>query len=182
VSTIGKGAPVALSGAAGYRFNRVFGLGAEVTVVPSLTPGTPRSTALPAADFLTVPLKFDEEGGHAVVFTTNVRLELPVGSARILPYIVGGGGVGQVRERVRTVVSFSPSPSPPGIVVPLVLPAPTTVVLKSDSTDLALTIGGGVSFPIIKLMSIDAEARYLSLLGRRDFNVGRFGGGVTFRF
>jgi len=182
VSTIDKGAPVAVSGGVGYRLTRTFGFGAEVTVVPSLTPRVPRLPALPVSNVFTIPLTSEEDGGHAVVFTTNVKLEFPTASARVLPYLIGGGGVRQVRERVRTTVSFTPNPSPPGIVVPQLVPGPTTIVTNTDSTDLALTIGGGVSFPIRKPMSIDVEARYISLLGRRDFNVGRFGGGVTWRF
>jgi opacity protein-like surface antigen len=181
-STIGKGTPVAISGGIGYRLTPLFGLGAEVTVVPSLTARVPRSPELAFQRFQTLPVQFEQDGGHAVVFTSNARFEWPLGSTRVRPYIIGGGGVGQVRERVRARVSLVPGQCPPGLFCPQVVLGQTTVRVDDDSTDLALTIGGGVSIRVRGPMAIDVEGRYLSLLGRRDYNVGRFGGGLTFRF
>jgi opacity protein-like surface antigen len=182
VSTIGRGVPVALSGGIGYRLAPIFGLGVEVTVIPSLTPRARRGPDLGFGRFSGGSVDFEEDGGRAVVFTSTARFEWPLGSTRVRPYIIGGGGVGQVRERVRAKVSLGPAQCPPGLLCPQVVLGQTTVGFGGDSTDLALTIGGGVSIHARGPMSIDVEGRYLGLLGRRDDNVGRFGGGLTFRF
>jgi hypothetical protein len=39
---------------------------------------------------------FDDSGSSATVFTTNVRLEVPTTSKRIIPFVTAGGGVAAV--------------------------------------------------------------------------------------
>ena len=66
----------------------------------------------------------------------------------------------------------------PGVVLPVI----PTQRLKLASTNLALTLGGGVSFTLTPHVTVDADLRYFYLTGSRDMNVGRFGGGLSYRF
>ena len=110
--------------------------------------------------------------GRATIFTTNVRLEIPTMTARVIPYVVGGGGVANVKESFTITL-----PVPSGI--PVVIPArPVT----QSSTDMVLTLGGGVSMLVSAHLSIDVDLRYLRLVANRDRNVGRFGVGFSYRF
>jgi hypothetical protein len=43
-------------------------------------------------------------------------------------------------------------------------------------------LGGGVSFLTNDRWSFDVDARYVGIFGQRDAQIGRFGGGVTYRF
>ena len=43
-------------------------------------------------------------------------------------------------------------------------------------------LGGGVSLRATDRWWFDVDARYFGVLGDRDLQVGRYGGGVTFRF
>jgi len=133
------------SGAAavGYRMNRFLGFGLELT-----------------------------SGGRTTVFTANVRVELPAATARVIPYVVAGGGVANIKETSTLQQSI-----PPGI--PVVIEPQT---LTQSSTDLALTAGGGVSILAAAHVSIDVDLRYLRFIADRDRNVGRFGVGVSYRF
>lgn len=89
-------------------------LGVEVTVVPSLKPDAPDLVRLPISlPFVQPTITVDQSGGHATVFTTNVRLEMPGHSARLPPYVVGGGGVGVVSEHLS--IDFEGLTSPPAL-------------------------------------------------------------------
>jgi hypothetical protein len=78
----------AISAFIGYRFNRAMGIGVEITSAPSLEPDFERD--LPR---ITLPFGYDEPEGALTVFTTNVRVEIPTVSRRVVPYVVGGGGL-----------------------------------------------------------------------------------------
>jgi opacity protein-like surface antigen len=65
----------------------------------------------------------------------------------------------------------------PGI--PVVIP-PRTIM--QSSTDLALTLGGGVSLLVTAHLSIDVDLRYARLIAHRDLDVGRLGVGLSYRF
>jgi opacity protein-like surface antigen len=95
-------------------------------------------------------------------------------TARVIPYVVGGGGVANVRE---TFTITPPVPVPSGI--PVVVPSRS---VTQSSTDLVLTIGGGVGMLVAAHVSIDVDLRYLRLMANRDLNVGRFGVGLSYRF
>ena len=165
-----------VSGYAGYRFNQVFGLGIELTSVPELS-----------RESIVYPyIRFDADNaeGRATIFTTNVRLEVPTTSPRVIPYAVAGGGVANVEESVDAilVLGVSASATPP-IPSPAIFPPPTFQrFFLYSTTDLALTVGGGVSIRAGGHLSIDVDLRYLRLLGDEDRNVGRFGSGVSYRF
>ena len=152
-TSISSKTEASVAGAVGYRMNRSLGFGLELTSIPTLKPqgGT---------------------DGQATIFTANVRVELPAVTARLIPFVIGGGGVANIKE------TFEVQPAvPTGI--PVVIPTQT---VTQSSTDLALTAGGGVSLLVAAHLSIDADLRYLRLVADRDRNVGRFGVGVSYRF
>jgi opacity protein-like surface antigen len=190
------------SGSGGYRFNRYFGLEVEVTVLPTLKapfrdasgPVIQTSTAdvvaltggifslggvaLPSS--LYPGLSYTNENGRAVFFTNNVRVEMPTASDRLTPFFVAGGGAVNVRQSADLTL-------PIGIALPPTAsgtPAIRTVTehVSASSTDLAVTIGGGVEIKFASHASIDADLRYVRILGETDRNVGRFGVGVRYRF
>lgn len=152
-TSIGSRTEASVAGDVGYRLNRVVGFGLELTSIPTLKPdqGT---------------------GGQATVFTANARFELPMATPRLIPYVVGGGGVANIKEKFEVLPAV-----PAGI--PVVIAAQS---ITRSSTDLALTAGGGVSLLVAAHVSIDVDLRYLRLVADRDRNVGRFGAGVSYRF
>jgi opacity protein-like surface antigen len=196
-TNIGDGTSPAISGAVAYRFGRVLGLGIELTAVPTLTPEQPEFFANTASGIgavggavstvfppIAIPAyRLEEEGGRAVVFTTNLRLEIPTLSPRVLPYVVAGGGVGTVKEQFTLTVQYPEviiqSPVGP---VPISRARSISEPLSNSSTNLALTLGGGVSFRWTDRLWIDADLRYFALLGDPDVHVSRGGGGLSYRF
>lgn len=163
----------------GYRFNRAFGLGVELAVVPSLPRHLPSYYPL---------VRIDNASGSITAFTTNLRLEIPTTPARIIPFVVMGGGVANVKETADVIIAGVPVIDVsvlglPGNLASLIYPQPD---IRSpytiSSTELALTIGGGVSIMAVHGMSIDADLRYLHLMGNQDRSIGRFGAGVSYRF
>jgi opacity protein-like surface antigen len=164
-----SGTEVSVAGAIGYRLNRVFGFGVEVMSVPTLI--APSEAAQAVASMSVPASAVSGTDGRAIIFTTNVRIEIPV-IARVIPYVAGGGGVGNVTENFTMTL-----PVPSGI--PVVMP-PRSVT--QSSTDLVLTLGGGVSMLVAAHLSIDVDLRYLRLIADRDRNVRRFGVGLSYRF
>jgi opacity protein-like surface antigen len=183
---------VSISVGTGYRFNRAFGLGIEFTAAPSVEsdrglPFTASSRAL--------PVDFPERESQIMVFTTNVRLEVPTTSSRFVPYAVAGGGVANVKESVDVIIALSslrpgiiPGPSiiqgpslVPGIDLPAIYP-PIPYSYRLSTTSLALTLGGGVSLLAGEHLSIDVDLRYLRILDTQNRNIGRFGAGASYRF
>ena len=172
---------VSLSASAGYRFNSVMGLGVEFTFVPTLQ--SERPFAIASNPYGLPSLRFGGPDGHATIFTTNLRLEMPTASTRVVPFAVAGGGVANLRERYELSYPF-PSPFLFSEIDDLGLlpPLPRTQALDRSTVAMALTLGGGVSVLAGEHLSIDLDLRYLRLLGETDRNVGRFGGGVSYRF
>jgi opacity protein-like surface antigen len=175
---------------AGYRFNRVFGLGVEVTAVPSLSP----ASSSPYWPLRALPFRAPQfADGQATVFTSNVRLEIPTISDRVIPYLVAGGGVANVKESVDAIIlpaylaevfSVSSSAVPPSLAptLPTIFPPPYIEPYVLSATDLALTIGGGASITAGEHLSVDVDLRYVRIVGATDRNVGRFGAGASYRF
>ena len=163
---------VAVAGAVGYRVNRALGFGLEVTSISTLKPDASRSNGLTLGIDAVPTSAVTGTDGRSTIFTTNVRLEIPALTARVIPYVVAGGGVANRKETFTIAL-----PPPTGI--PVVVP-PQSVT--RSSTDVALTAGGGVSVLVADHASIDVDLRYVRLIADRDENVGRFGVGVTFRF
>jgi hypothetical protein len=70
-----------------------------------------------------------------------------------------------------------------GIFPPRVPPRPTSV--NRTTTDFTAAFGGGVSFLASHHRSFDVDdvdARYMAIFGPRDAHIGRYGGGITYRF
>jgi opacity protein-like surface antigen len=93
-------------------------------------------------------------------FLTKMTVEFPVGHGRIWPYITGGGGVGSLRQTVAFRNALLPSQGN-DILVPAIFPGPE---FDTTSTDLALTIGGGLDVRVWRGLGIGADVRYLRLL------------------
>jgi opacity protein-like surface antigen len=176
VVAIGSGTDVSVSGAAGYRFNRAFGLGIEVTAAPTLSRHVP------------VPLRsaigsVRDASGRLTVFTTNVRLEIPTTTPRVVPYAVVGGGVANIDERADVIIAVNSILPTPQTLIPLIYPPPDySYRYASSTTGLALTVGGGASIVAVGRLSVDVDLRYLRLMGNGDRNIGRFGIGASYRF
>jgi opacity protein-like surface antigen len=174
---------VSVAWATGYRVNRVLGFGVEVMSVPTVKPdvsaldpstlnfssgGAPVVTSTSVSTSLVA----GTEGG-VIIFSTNVRIEIPT-TARVIPYVIGGGGVASVKETFTMTSTFAVAAGTPIVIPPR--------AVTQSSTDLVLTLGGGVSTLVAAHVSIDLDLRYLRLMANRDLNVGRFGVGFSYRF
>ena len=159
----------AFGGGVTYRFNRALGLGVELSHVRGFS------------DNILAPVCCGGDTGHATIFTTNVRLEIPTLSKRVLPFVVGGGGVASVTQSYR--IAYAAADVAGLISSNLVSPiygGPSS--LSYTSTSMALTLGGGASFLLSDHVAIDADLRAFQLMGDNTRTVGRFGGGVSYRF
>jgi len=178
----GGGTDVSVAGSLGYRLNRVIGLGVDLTWM-KLKTTTPASTTFPDSRVL-----YSDASADAMFFTTNVRIEIPTTSRRILPYAVGGGGTASLLNRytVTTRISFPTVPvsTLPGVVVPIPAPPPQEISqpVSSSSTALALNLGGGVSLLATDHLSIDVDLRSFYIRGNPSGSIGRFGIGASYRF
>ena len=164
-ATGGDETSLAFGGAFSYRFNQVFALGVELS---HITEVEPRFASIYAG-------RGSDGDGSATIFTTNVRAEIPTASRRIIPFVVGGGGVASVTQSYDVYWALLAASA--GVSI---LPNPTSV--DFTTINMALTLGGGASFLVTDHVSIDADLRVLSLLGEADRNIGRFGAGVSYRF
>lgn len=199
-SNIDSRTELSFAGAFGYRFSHVVGFELEATVVPTLKSASPSSRVVIQSSSGTIVTSVSQTsalaytslqiypgptlsdyGGRAVIFSSNVRVDIPTTSTRLTPYFVAGGGVAHVR-RTATFTYTSPlalAPTP----VPLPIPRSTIVEpIESSATDLALTVGGGLGVGLASHVSLDVDLRYFRLVGDQDQNMGRFGVGVRYRF
>jgi len=190
-------------GSAGYRFNSLVGLEVEVTAVPTLHSAFPTTGSSPIViqgptgtspvigpgptTPLPVPLPviiypsptYTNPNGRAVIFTNNVRIDLPTPTPVLTPYFVAGGGVASIRRSADVTYPYPiPLANAPSVIPvrPIVQPFVTA------ETDLALTLGGGVAVRVTSHVSIDGDLRFFRLFGTNDTNAGRFGVGVRYRF
>jgi hypothetical protein len=181
-TVFGSGTEPSVSGAISYRMNRVLGFGIEATWLPSLTRDLPDLSDSP---YLAIWVRPTE--GNAVFFSTNVRLEIPTQSERIVPFVVGGGGVASFTHRYG--LAFRDLPAYPTL--PL-LSAPTVInvslretlpdTYSSSSTDLMLTLGGGVSLLMTRHVALDIDLRTIHVRGQTNGTIGRFAVGASYRF
>lgn len=189
--SIEDGASASIAGAIGYRFNPVVALGIELTSVPSLRPDIPElpaplgAYAIDGISFPSRAITAARDGGHATIFTANLRLTIPTRSRRISPYLIGGAGVGAVTDKLQYTITYPPirliGPGAPTIISPVVLP-PRSEPIARTTTDFAATFGGGIAFLTNDHWSIDVDARYIGIFGWRDLRIGRYGGGISYRF
>lgn len=182
VAAVDGATDLEISGGIGYRFNRALAFGIEFTHLPHVDPQ--------GAYAAFSRLRFccgsgdDDFEGHATVFTTNVRVEVPTTFHRVIPFVVGGGGIASVTERfpIYYAVPLAAELSALG----LALPAPTILPGPQDYSTttlaMALTLGGGASFMINDHLGVDADLRVLKLIADDGRNVGRFQVGASYRF
>ena len=189
--SIADGVSASIAGSMGYRFNPIVALGIELTFVPRLTPDIHEIPIplLSAYEFNGVSypgpaITIRGDGGHATLFTTNLRLTIPTRSRRISPYFIGGAGAGTVTDELHQTIVYPPIrlavPSSPIVVFPL--PPPVSQSIARTTTDFVATLGGGVSLLTGDHWAFDVDARYVGLLGSRDLHIGRYGGGISYRF
>ena len=190
-ATIEDGTSASVAAAIGYRFNPVVTLGIELTFIPSVKPELPDiPVPLGSFDFggISFPgpaITVDRDGGHATIFTTQLRLAIPTRSRRISPYLVGGGGVASVTDHLHYTIIYPPiiltGLAGQPVIVPAPLP-PRSESIARTTSDFAATFGGGISFLTTDHWAFDVDARYTGIFGNRDIHIGRYGGGITYRF
>src|SRR5262245_23010579 len=170
-----------ISAGIGYRFNRVLGFGIELTQVPSLETNSAFDPAVLRLCCSRGDLHAD---GHATVFTTNVRVEVPTTMKHVLPFVVGGGGLASVTEKFPLIYYAVPLANQltAGLTVPTpILPGPQQFV-SNTTLAMALTLGGGASFLLTDRLAIDGDLRVLKLIGEPGRTLGRFQVGASYRF
>ena len=192
-TTIEDGVSPSITGGIGYQLNSIIGLGFELTFVPRLRPGVPDDpddryvqpvfASIGGFPYPSPIVTYGPDEGHATIFTTNVRLTIPTRSRRLSPYLVGGAGVGNVRDTIEFSVTYPPILLPAFERIVLVPePAPFRESLSVVTTAFAATLGGGLSILTSDHWSIDVDARYVAIFGNRDLQIGRYGAGITYRF
>jgi len=183
VAVVDDATNLEISGGIGYRFNRAIGFGIEFTHIPDLD-----STSRYGYSALRVCCGVggnQRAEGHATVFTTNVRVEVPTTLGRVLPFVVGGGGIASVTEKFPLIYYALPLASDLASLglsapSPSILPGPQTI--STTTVAMALTLGGGASVLITDHLAVDADARVLKLLADPDRTIGRFQVGASYRF
>jgi opacity protein-like surface antigen len=174
------------SGFAGYRFNRAFGFGIEITSIH--TEQESSAIILPVnvtgsipSRLFAPPSRLRDVESDMTVFTTNVRLEVPTISRRVLPYLTAGGGIANVNQSFQLVyepLAFTNPLSGERVVVPGIPNQDTSF----SSLFMAVTLGGGASLFWTDHLAVDIDARCLALLGSNGQTIGRFGVGISYRF
>lgn len=185
------------SGAVTFRFTHVLGFEVEATAAPDLHtnfPGVTIQTTLPpvftsslsgyeVVQSFPAP-RFENAGGRLILLSNNVRVAIPTTAARLEPYFVAGGGIASTRRTADVVYTTGTiiAPVPLGVPLPPVQTRTIRQPVTQSTTDLALTLGGGISVRVAGPMAVEGDLRLIRLLGSSDRNVGRFGVGVRYRF
>ena len=174
-----------VSGGIGYRFNRAIAFGIEFTHIPSLQP---QGAFYPLAAAARICCGFVDGGfdGHATVFTTNVKIEVPTTLRRVIPFVVGGGGVASVTEEYPvyylSALPLASELSSLGLSIPTPNILPAQQNFSTTTLAMALTLGGGVSILATSHLAVDADLRVLKLLADNGRTIGRFQVGASYRF
>ena len=107
----------------------------------------------------------------------GVRYGFPLSTAKVEPYLVGGGGV----ARLTRDVSFTIAGNDVTNTIPQY-----GVALGSDlsgsETKGMVTVGGGVMWPVWQALVVDFQYRYGRIFATEGVNVNRAGVGLGFRF
>lgn len=127
--------------------------------------GQPRLAAM--------PISFGEREGRTLIATLGFRYELPTQGGRLRPYVSAGLGMARTNDEFTFAVT-PVSARMPGFT------AGAARAIDESHTGLATGAGIGASIRVYKELSVDVDARYIRL--DRDQNLGRFGGGVSYRF
>jgi opacity protein-like surface antigen len=172
-----------ISGGIGYRFNRAMTFGIEFTHIPSLEP---QGAFYPLAAAARICCGFanGDFDGHATAFTTNVKIEVPTVLRRVIPFVVGGGGIASITEEfpIYYGLPLASELSSLGVSIPSpnILPAPQD--FSNTTLAMALTLGGGASVLATNHLAVDADLRVLKLLATSGRTIGRFQVGASYRF
>jgi opacity protein-like surface antigen len=134
------------------------------------------SIAQPGLGLLIYPPIRQGVESDTILATLGFRYEFPVQAGRLLPYVAAGLGAS------RTERTFEFGPVPLAVSVPRIgLQAPIRFQPETVTrTGLAGSLGVGASLRVVGQLFVDADARYFRLDG--DRNMGRLGGGVSYRF
>jgi hypothetical protein len=173
----------AFSGSVTYRVNRGLGFGVEVMHASDIE-DEPDFRILAA-----IFPPFDTDT-NLTTFTTYVRLDVPTKTARIIPFVIGGGGIAAISREYPLYYALAASSglsdalggvrAPASLVAPGILPQGD---YRDVATAMVLTLGGGASVLATEHVSIDVDLRVLRLFeqgGARS--LGRFGVGASYRF
>lgn len=183
VVTANDSTDLEVSAGVGYRFNRALSFGLEFTHIPSFESRQPVFYPLAAAARICCGLGDDDFDGHATVFTTNVRLEVPTTVRRVIPFVIGGGGLASLTEEFPIYYAL-PLADLAGLglptSIPNILPGPQNY--STTTLAMALTLGGGGTFLLTDHLGIDADLRVLKLLAQDNRTIGRFQVGASYRF
>jgi opacity protein-like surface antigen len=173
---LGEGDTTVLAAAgAGLRVTSRLGLDVEVLYAQDL--GLPVDVGFVIQTFAPVERI---ERSRLVAFLTQMTVELPVAGGRVWPYVTGGGGIGSLRQ----TVTFRNLPLPvtnlADVLEPSIFPGPE---INVTTTDLALTIGGGLDVRLWKGLAVGGHVRYLRLLDAADsFDFALVTSRVSYRF
>jgi opacity protein-like surface antigen len=173
---------VALAGALGYRLNRVVSLGIETTVMPNVRSSFPTNRGNGSnASVVT------NAGGRVALFTGAARIDIPMTSARMTPFLTAGGGAASVRRTADftyLVVTQTPTEviTRTGVTRDPGETRSVTEGVSASSTPLALMLGGGTDILLTHSLGLEVDFRLFRLFGNDDQNVGRFGLGVRYVF
>jgi len=121
------------------------GIASATVSAMSIEDGT--SASIDGVSFPSPAIRVGSDGGHATIFTTNLRLTIPTRSRRISPYLVGGAGVGTVTENLQYTITYPPITFTGVAGSPVIFPPPfplRTESITRTTTDFAATFGGGV--------------------------------------
>jgi opacity protein-like surface antigen len=179
-------AALAFSGGIGYRFNRSIGFGVELTHMPGLENELSNGIR-PLALYPRYPGD-DDADGHATMFTTNVRVEIPTALRHVIPYVTGGGGVAAVTEVFPVYYALAATGAVASSSQAAVLPVPSPYIypgpqfVSNTTVAMALTLGGGTSILVTEHLAVDVDLRAFKLLGQTRRTMGRFGVGGSYRF
>ena len=115
-----------------------------------------------------------EHDGRTALATFGFRYEFASQVTRFLPYVSGGIGMSRTEESFN--VSLAGAPGRPGIAG-----RPDVNIDEEVSHNgLATSAGVGASIRLFGQLSADLDARYFRL--DRGRNLGRLGGGFSYRF
>jgi opacity protein-like surface antigen len=164
-----------VAAAVGYRFNRLFEMGVELTRADlRFGPATQISTSASPFGSSTTILTYGDPKLDALFFMTNVRVNVPTPIHRVLLYGIAGGGAVTSTRRFTLTLTNSVVGRPTAI--------ETEPRIAESSTTVALALGGGVSLRGTTHVSIEVDARTLYERGPFGGSIARFGLGASYRF
>ena len=116
--------------------------------------------------------------GNTMIGTLGFRYEFPVQTGRLTPYVTAGFGAARTERTFEYSVQPLQAGQPPrgGVMT-------NTTRAGNESmshTGIAASLGVGASLRVFKQLSVDVDARYFRL--GRDRDLGRIGGGLSYRF